>query len=185
MAAPARTRRVASRATPLPPRVARRAAPVRVPPADRRHADPPRRHLRVVSDARVVAARRRRRLRGILVLSGTVVAVSLFALAAFHAMLASGQAELDRIEQSVSDAQARYESLRLEVAELEAPSRIVREAQERLGMVPPSGVTYLTPSEATTEAVGQAAAADSSLATDDAGDRAAWATVKPYLTGRP
>lgn len=175
--APARARRAAAPA-------ARRPAPVRVPPADRRLADPPR-HLRVVSDARVVALRRRRRLRGVLVLTGMVMAGSLFALAAFHAMLASGQADLDRIEQRVSDAQARYESLRLQVAELEAPSRIVREAQERLGMVPPPGVTYLTPSEASTDAVGQAAAADSTTATDDAGDRAAWATVKPYLTGRP
>ena len=178
--APARTRRAASSAA------ARKPAPVRVPPADRRLAEPPRRHLRVVSDARVVAARRRRRLRGVLVLSGMVMAASLFALAAFHAMLASGQADLDRVEQRVSDAQARYESLRLQVAELEAPSRIVREAQERLGMVPPPGVTYLTPSEASTEAVGQAAAADSStLAGDESGDRAAWASVKPYLTGRP
>jgi hypothetical protein len=100
-------------------------------------------------------------------------------------MLASGQADLDRVEQQVSDAQARYESLRPQVAELEAPSRIVREAQERLGMVPPPGVTYLTPSEATTEAVGEAAAADATVTVDDGGDRAAWATVKPYLTGRP
>ena len=178
MAAPARARRAVAPA-------ARKPAPVRVPPADRRRTEPPTRHLRVVSDARVVAARRRRRLRGMLVLTGMVMAGSLFALAAFHAMLASGQADLDRIEQQVSDAQARYESLRLQVAELEAPSRIVREAQERLGMVPPPGVTYLTPSEATTEAVGQAAAADSTMTSEDAGDRAAWATVKPYLTGRP
>ena len=174
--APARTRRAAT--------TARKAAPVRVPPADRRRDDAPR-HLRVVSDARIVAARRRRRLRGVLVLSGIVMAGSLFALAAFHAMLASGQADLDRVEQQVSDAQARYESLRLQVAELEAPSRIVREAQERLGMVPPPGVTYLTPSQAATDEVGEAAAADSSMMTGEAGDWAAWAAVKPYLSGRP
>lgn len=178
MAAPARAR---ARRAP----VARKPAPVRVPPADRRRAEAPRRHLRVVTDARVVAARRRRRLRGMLVLSSIVMAGVLFALAAFHAMLASGQAELDRIESRVSDAQAQYESLNLRVAELEAPSRIVREAQERLGMVPPPGVTYLTPSAATADAVGQAAAHDSSLTSGEAGDRAAWATVKPYLTGRP
>lgn len=176
--APARARRTAvSRGTPPTP-VRKVAAPVRVPPADRRH-------LRVVSDARVVAARRRRRLRGMLVLTGVIMAGSLFALAAFHAMLASGQADLDRIELQVSDAQARYEALRLQVAELEAPSRIVREAQERLGMVPPPGVTYLTPSEASVDAVGQAAADDASITSDEAADRAAWATVKPYLSGRP
>lgn len=184
MAAPATAR---ARRAPV-----RKAAPVRVPPADRRRVEaPPRRHLRVVNpdspanQSRAAAARRRRRLRAMLVLSGIVMTGSLFALAGFHAMLASGQADLDRIEQRVSDAQARYEGLRLQVAELEAPSRIVREAQERLGMVPPPGVTYLTPSQAATEAVGQAAALDSSLTSSEARDWAAWASVKPYLSGRP
>lgn len=176
MAAPAPVR--ARRAVRVSSSTRKAAAPVRVPPADRRH-------LRVVSDARVIAVRRRRRLRGVLVLSGLVLTTSLFALAAFHAMLASGQAHLDRIEAEVSDAQGRYESLRLQVAELEAPSRIVREAQDRLGMVPPPDVTYLTPSEASVDAVGHAAADDSTLVTGAASERAAWATVKPYLSGRP
>jgi cell division protein FtsL len=178
MAVPARARRSIAPGTPRTPGPpARKVAPARVPPTDRRH-------LRVVSDARVVAARKRRRLRAAVILSGLVVASSLFALAAFHAMLASGQARLDEIESQVSDAQARYESLRLQVAELEAPSRIVREAQERLGMVPPPGVTYLTPSEAVSAEVGQAAV-DPSLTSSEAGEWAAWATVKPYLSGRP
>ena len=124
-------------------------------------------------------------MRAVVILTGAFVVVSLFALAAFHAMLASGQAQLDRLEQRVSDAQARYESLRLDVAELEAPSRIVRDAQERLGMVPPPDVTYLSPSGAVAEEVGQAAEVDPSSTQSETGDRAAWATVKPYATGRP
>ena len=123
-------------------------------------------------------------MRALLVLVGVAMLVTLFALAAFHAMLASGQADLDRLEQRVSDAQAQYERLRLDVAELEAPSRIVREAQERLGMVPPPGVTYLTPSEVVSAEVGQAAV-DPSPTSSEAGEWAAWATVKPYLSGRP
>ena len=123
-------------------------------------------------------------MRALLVLVGVVMIISLFALAAFHAMLASSQADLDRLEQRVSDAQAHYEQLRLDVAELEAPSRIVREAQERLGMVPPPGVTYLTPSEAVSSEVGQAAV-DPPPTSSEAGEWAAWATVKPYLSGRP
>lgn len=175
VAAPARTRR-ATTATTAKPRSA--AAPARIPPADRR--------LRVVSDQRVVTARRRRHLRAIALLVGFVMAASLFALAAFHAMLASGQAGLDTIEQQVSDAQARYEQLRLEVAQLEAPSRIVGEAKQRLGMVPPPAVTYLTPSEAVAAEVGQAAATDSPPTdSSEAGDRAAWGAIKPYLSGRP
>jgi cell division protein FtsL len=176
VAAPSRARRPA-------PNAARRpnlapAAPARTPPADRR--------LRVVSDARVVADRRRRGLRAIVLLVGFVMVVSLFALAAFHAMLASGQADLDRIEQEVSDAQASYEQLRLDVAELESPSRIVQEAQDRLGMVPPPNVTYLTPSDAVaSELSAQAAAADPSSTSTETGDRAAWGAIKPYLSGRP
>ena len=176
--APARVRRSAA--------APRRAAPVSLPPGDRRRsAAPARRHLTVVDDTRIAIARHRRRARALLVLLGGVMVASLFALAAFHAMLASGQAQLDRLEAKVSDSQARYERLRLDVAELEAPSRIVREAQERLGMVPPPGVTYLTPSAAASAEVGQAAEGDPSSTSDETGDRAAWATVKPYLSGRP
>ena len=170
-AAPARARRAA------PARRVSAPAPVSSPPADRRH-------LRVVDDVRVNASRRRRRARGTLALVGTVGIVALFALAAFHAMLASGQAQLDQLESRVSDAQARYESLRLDKAQLESPNRIVSEARDRLGMVPPSGVTYLTPSEAVTQEVAQAAVNLPPPSTD-AGDRAAWSTVKPYLSGRP
>lgn len=98
-------------------------------------------------------------------------------------MLASGQAHLDQLEAQVNDARARYESLRLDVAELEAPNRIVLEAQTRLGMVPPAGVTYLQPSEAVTGEVGRAASAPSPSGAES--DRAAWASMKPYLSGRP
>jgi hypothetical protein len=124
-------------------------------------------------------------MRAVVLFTGAGLVVSLFALAAFHAMLASGQAELDRLEQRVGDARARYESLRLDVAELEAPSRIVREAQERLGMVPPPDVTYLSPSRTVADEIAQAAAADPSPPPSEAADGAAWATVKPYLSGRP
>jgi len=116
--------------------------------------------------------------------SGVLLVFGLFALAASHALLASGQAKLDALNAEVDDAQARYQSLRLDVAELEAPDRIVREAQERLGMVPPPEVTYLSPSAALADEVGTAASAPSPTS-GEAGERAAYATVKPYLTGRP
>jgi len=127
-------------------------------------------------------ARRRRRVRLVMFGGGLLLVFGLFALAASHAMLASGQAKLDRLHAEVDDAQARYQSLRLDVAELEAPERIVREAQERLGMVPPPDVTYLSPSAAMADEVGTAAAAPSPT-TSEAGERAAYATVKPYLSG--
>lgn len=176
VAAPARARRRA-------PISARQQAPARIPPPDRRR-DARRPDLRVVTDARVVAAKRQRRLRALVLLVGFIMTASLFALAAFHAVLATGQAELDRIEAEVSDAQAQYERLRLDVAELEAPSRIVREAQTRLGMLPPPDITYLAPSEQVASEVSSAAGDGPPTAPEDR-DRAAWSTVKPYLTGRP
>ena len=181
VAAPSRARRSAAATS------ARKATSLRNPPAERRRAsDPPGRpHLTVVDEKRLVIARRRRRARALLIVCSAIVVLSLFALAAFHAMLASGQADLDRLQARVSDAQAKYEKLRLDVAELEAPDRIVREAQERLGMVPPPGVTYLTPSATVSAEVGQAASSDPSSTSTETGDRAAWAEVKPYLSGRP
>lgn len=163
-----------------------RRAPARRPDADRPArsplADRPRRHLTVVDEKRLTIAKRRRRMRALVIGSSVLLVLGLFALAASHAMLASGQARLDDLTAEVDDAQARYQALRLDVAELEAPDRIVREAQERLGMVLPSDVTYLSPSAAMADEVGAAAAAPSPTS-GEAGERAAYASVKPYLTG--
>lgn len=76
------------------------------------------------------------------------VLVSLFGLVASHVMLTQGQFRLDVLRARAASEQSRYERLRLKVAELESPSRIVAAAQERLGMVPPPSVTYLSPTGA-------------------------------------
>lgn len=96
--------------------------------------------------------RRRRRARLVTVLVSMAVLVSLFGLVASHVMLTQGQFRLDTLRTRTASEQARYERLRLEVAELESPSRIVATAQERLGMVPPPSVTYLSPSGAVSSA---------------------------------
>lgn len=82
-----------------------------------------------------------------MLVSAAVVA-SLFGLVASHVLLTQGQFRLDRLRARASSEQARYQRLRLQVAELESPSRIVATAQERLGMVPPPSVTYLSPTGA-------------------------------------
>lgn len=81
------------------------------------------------------------------------VLLSLFGLVASHVMLTQGQFRLDTLRTKTASEQARYERLRLKVAELESPSRIVATAQERLGMVPPPSVTYLSPTGAVSAAV--------------------------------
>jgi cell division protein FtsL len=122
----------------------------------------------------------RRRVRGTRLVVAAIVAVAvvlLFALAAFHAMLVAGQVNLDELRPTVAEEQARYESLRLEVARLEAPDRIVAVAQERLGMVPPEDITWLpTPA--------------GSLPPPSTGEGAGtevreirWGAVKPHLGG--
>ena len=162
-------------------------APVRARPAPRPATRPatrpePRR-LQLVSDARLRDAARRRRMRLVAVAAGFVVVASLFGLAAGSAMLVSGQDRLDRLQQRVAQAQSQYSTNRLKVAELEAPDHIVKVAQERLGMVPPPGVTYLTPSQALADQVSGAQSRPDTPRRSNGGT--SWAAVKPYLAGQP
>ena len=127
-----------------------------------RRAAPP---LRVVGPA---PRRRRRRGRLVTVLVSAAVLVSLFGLVASHVMLTQGQFRLDTLRTRTASEQARYERLRLKVAELESPSRIVATAQERLGMVPPHSVTYLSPTGAVSAPAGDAGEGeDESTAQED------------------
>lgn len=99
-------------------------------------------HLRVVGSSE----RRRRHLGPVVGMAVTIVVfVGLFALAGAHTLLVEGQVRLDRINADLAAERARYQELRLAVAELEAPHRVVAAAQERLGMVPPHEIVYLTP----------------------------------------
>ena len=121
----------APRFRPQPEPAPRRRAPVALPP-----------HLRLV-DPRDASRRRRARM-----VTGVLVALTfagLFAIVALRVVLAQGQVEVDRLEASIEEAQAVQQDLRLTVAELEAPAQIVAAARQRLGMVTPVTVTYLTP----------------------------------------
>lgn len=101
-------------------------------------------------------------------LISVAVLVSLFGLVASHVMLTQGQFRLDTLRTRTASEQARYERLRLKVAELESPSRIVATAQERLGMVPPPSVTYLSPTGAASAPPSQEdGAEDESTAEED------------------
>ena len=117
------------------------AARVRTQP-ERRAPVPPPPHLRLV-DPRLARERRLTRL-----VTGALVAFTcagLFAIVGLRVLLAQGQVEVDRLEASIAAAQAVEQDLRLTVAELEAPAQIVAAARQRLGMVTPVTVTYLTP----------------------------------------
>ena len=112
-------------------------------PEPRRRAKPaPAPHLRVVGAEEARGRRLTRLVTGVLVV---LVFAGLFAIVAVRVVLAQGQAEIDRLSQSIEAQQAVGQDLRLAVAELEAPAQIVAAARQRLGMVTPVTVTYLTP----------------------------------------
>ncbi len=121
-------------------------APVRAPerparrssaPATRPEA-PHRPHLTVVAPA---PRRSRAGLRAAVTL--VVVFLALFLNAVCHTVLVSGQQQLDSLNREVEASQQRNQRLRLEVAGLESPNRIVA-AASRAGMVVPDQTHWLS-----------------------------------------
>lgn len=133
--------------------------------APRRSASRRRPPLRVVSDA---ARSRRTRARRLTTAGIAVFAIAVFGLVAAHVALAQGQFQLEHIEAEAERQQSRYEELRLRVAEMESPARVVAAATD-LGLVHPENVTYLAPD------VGDRPEVEAPA------DSMAWTTVKPYL----
>ena len=68
---------------------------------------------------------------------------TLLTLAAFHSVLVSGQFEFDRLQQRLEDGHERSQVLRVEVARLESPGRILEVAGGRLGLVAPRERKFL------------------------------------------
>ena len=134
------------------------------------------RHLRVVRPSGPGWGLRLSPRAGVLL---TVLAfAALFAVAASHALLIERQARVDDLDASVSEQQARYEELSLQVAQLESPERIRNEATERLGMVPSGEVVWLTPDE-------PAPASEDPPGEDELSPDTSAARVKPYLEATP
>lgn len=122
------------------------AAPVRPEPIRVPSADPARRRTRDRSHVRPVERGPRRWTRSAPAVVGLgIVMFALFALALAHALLIGGQRELDAVRRDIASEQEQIRRLRLDVAELEAPERILAEAESRLGMVSAPEVGYLSP----------------------------------------
>jgi len=96
-------------------------------------------------------------------LSLITVVLALFGLAAINALIVEQQTTIDSLSGDVSAAQVSNERLRLELATLEAPQRIVAEATDRLGMVVPEDIVYLTPPNNVLDAAVVDAALDPSV----------------------
>ena len=117
-----------------------------------------------------------RPLRLALLATAVLTVGTIFGAAIFHVLLIQSEFRLDHINKEASKEEARYEKLRLDVAQLSAPERIVATAQQRLGMVVPPQVAYL-----------MAPAPPSADPDDPAAPSLAggWAEVKPHLGTRP
>ncbi len=100
----------------------------------------PGRHLRPVGRP----APRRSPAVPVLVATGIVLA-ALFGLAVMHALLIGGQIHLDKMQRQAASETEEVRQLRLQVAELESPDRVLDVARTRLGMVEATEVGYLLP----------------------------------------
>jgi len=115
-------------------------APERIPQRGPRPAAPPPPDLRIVGSPRT----RRRAGRAVLALALLVMFGALLMSAVVHTILVSGQQRLDRMDQRVERDQQRLARMRLKVALLSSPQRVVAAAQAE-GMVVPDRVIWLTP----------------------------------------
>ncbi len=129
---------------------ARSTDPLRVTAPSRRRAAAPSAARAKEQDRpalKVVPRRVRRRRAGVVLSLGVATLFALMlGLVAFQARIAQDQLRLDRVETDLREAEARFAQLRLQVARLESPDRIVAEAV-RLGLQRPGPdeITYLAP----------------------------------------
>ena len=120
-----------------------------------------------------------RPLRLALLATAILTVGTIFGAAIFHVLLVQSEFRLDHLKKEAAKEEVRYEKLRLDVAQLSAPERIVATAQQRLGMVVPPQVAYLM-------APAPSGASDT-IPDDPAAPSLAggWAEVKPHLGTRP
>lgn len=149
--------------------------PIYIPEARPRGSEATKPHLRRVS-------RPARRGPAVPVLvGGGVVILAFFLIAVMHAFMIGGQRNLDAMQREVASETESIATLRLRVAELEAPDRVLSVAEDRLGMVEPTEVGYLPPLGTDVDAVNVrvAAATLAPVETDDvdSADDDATATV--------
>jgi len=109
------------------------------------------------------------------VLLTAVLFVTLFAIAIAHTLLVQGQIRLDGLDAQLTVEQARYQKLRTEAAQMEAPARVVA-AAHALGMVAPDDLVYLQP-----QSIDEAAPRASTAGDAEAPGDTDWSAMKPLL----
>jgi cell division protein FtsL len=133
------------------PRPAREAALGGAPAPDVR---PERAPLRVLPTEHLERRARRRRARLTLTVAASLVAGSLLGVVAINVMISQDQLRLDKLDAQRNAALAHRGQLQLQVAQLQSPARIVAQAEQRLGMVVPSKLTYVSGNGAPVQTTG-------------------------------
>jgi cell division protein FtsL len=128
------------------------------------------------AELRVVEPRRRLRTGPTFALGAILAFAIAFAVVACQVTLVQGQERLDQLDARIASSTDDHQELRLTVAQLESPARIIEAATTTLGMVPPPAITYLTPDGAVTVP----GAADPAVVPDELG---AYAEIRPNLEG--
>jgi cell division protein FtsL len=165
------------------------------PPQERRRTPPTGPGVRQLHQRRLERSRVRggprqgpapdRPLRLALLATALLTVGTIFGAAIFHVLLIQSEFRLDQLNKEAAREEARYEKLRLDVAQLSAPERIVATAQQRLGMVVPPQIAYLmapAPVDSGDTPGARGAEPDDPAAPSLAGG---WAEVKPHLGTRP
>jgi cell division protein FtsL len=78
-----------------------------------------------------------------MMLAATATVLTLLTVVAFNVVLAQSQLSIDHLDQETTNAQQRYDDLRLQYADLSSPAHIVARAK-KLGLVaadrPPAAI---------------------------------------------
>jgi cell division protein FtsL len=137
------------------------------------------RHLQLVADRRQLRLARRHRARLLLAMAASCAVVVAFGLVYLRVIAAQRQFTLDNLNTQVTQQEATYQRLQLQVAQLNSPDRIVGYAETKLGMVPSTSVPVLTPSVASSPP-----STSTSPTQAPAGD-ADYPSIKALMAGTP
>jgi hypothetical protein len=97
-------------------------------------------------ELRVVApAARRRRTWQVGTVAGGLLFLAMFLIVGAQALIVQQQRHLDAVDSRIASAEQEAETLKIDLAELQSPERIISEAKDRLGMVQAPSPVYLQP----------------------------------------
>ena len=97
-------------------------------------------------DLKVVApAARRRRSWQVGTVAGALLFMAMFVIVGAQTLIVQQQRHLDDVNGRITAAEDQAEHLKMDLAELQSPERIVNEAKDRLGMIQAPSPVYLLP----------------------------------------